>query len=327
MTTKTEYLKKPTVSVAMITYNHENYIAQAIESVLMQKTDFDFEIVIGEDCSTDRTRKIVENYQSVQPHIIRAFLRDGNLGSYHNSLAVLQACRGDYIALLEGDDYWTDSLKLHKQVAFMDSHPECSLCFHPVLWKYQDIPDKSHVHFPPGRRALYTLEDVLASKYLWIQTSTVVIRNDEKHMFPSWFIKMPMGDLPFIIMNAQKGDIGYIDEVMGCYRIHSGGTWSNSNEQHDIERMIAARDILIQNMDSKFRKILLKTRYLLYLDLLRYCLISGDHKHAKTIAIAGLRGYFLSDEKNIGGFLRLLLYIHAPRLYAFLTNSRSSRKD
>src|SRR5687768_16687744 len=111
------------VSVAMITYNHEAFVAQAIESVLMQKTDFDFELVIGEDCSTDKTREIVNGYKSKYGERIRVLLPAKNLGINRNLKQTLLACQGRYIALLEGDDYWTSSLKLQKQVNFLDTHP------------------------------------------------------------------------------------------------------------------------------------------------------------------------------------------------------------
>ena len=126
------------VSVHMITYNHERFIAQAIEGVLMQQTDFAVELVIGEDCSTDGTRAIVRRYGERYPERIRLLLQERNLGARANALATLNACRGQYIALCEGDDYWTDPTKLQKQVDFLESHPECSLCFHRVLVVYED---------------------------------------------------------------------------------------------------------------------------------------------------------------------------------------------
>ena len=110
---------RPTVSVAVITYNHEKFIGQAIESVLMQETAFVVELVIGEDCSTDGTRRIVQAYAEKYPNVIRALLPEKNLGMARNYDAVWQACRGKYIAWLEGDDYWRTPQKLQKQVALM----------------------------------------------------------------------------------------------------------------------------------------------------------------------------------------------------------------
>src|SRR3712207_1086613 len=100
------------VSVLMLAYNHEKFIAQALDSALMQQVNFDYEIVIGEDCSTDNTRDILIRYQKEYPHRIRLLLPEKNLGMHDNLIQTFKACRGDYIAFLEGDDYWTSPNKL-----------------------------------------------------------------------------------------------------------------------------------------------------------------------------------------------------------------------
>lgn len=116
--------KNPLVSVKMITYNHEPYIAQAIEGVIMQETDFPIELIIGEDCSTDRTREIVLDYQKKHPDIIRVITSEKNVGMQKNSFRTNKACRGKYIAICEGDDYWIDPLKLRKQVDFLEANSD-----------------------------------------------------------------------------------------------------------------------------------------------------------------------------------------------------------
>src|SRR5262245_24288404 len=120
------------VSVAMITYNHGNFIAQAVESILMQVVNFDYEIIIGEDCSTDETRNVVIEYRNRFPHRIKMLLHDKNVGLMQNFIQTIEACRGQYVALCEGDDYWTSPYKLQKQVDFLESHPEYAICFHNV---------------------------------------------------------------------------------------------------------------------------------------------------------------------------------------------------
>jgi len=122
-------VKTPLVSVKMITYNHEAYIAQAIEGVLQQKTDFPIELVIGEDCSTDGTREIVFDFQKKYPDIIRVITSDKNVGVKKNSYRTDKSCRGKYIAYCEGDDYWHHPQKLQKQVDYLENHPECGLVF------------------------------------------------------------------------------------------------------------------------------------------------------------------------------------------------------
>lgn len=120
----------PLLSVFMITYNHEKYIAEAIESALMQKTSFKYEIVIGEDCSTDQTRETVLEYATRYADKVKPIYQERNVGANKNAASVREACKGKYIALLEGDDYGIDPLKLQKQVDFLEAHPDFSICFH-----------------------------------------------------------------------------------------------------------------------------------------------------------------------------------------------------
>ena len=120
----------PLLSVFMITYNHEKHIAEAIESALMQKTSFKYEIVIGEDCSTDQTREIVLEYATRYADKVKPIYQERNVGANKNAASVREACKGKYIALLEGDDYWIDPLKLQKQVDFLEAHPDFSICSH-----------------------------------------------------------------------------------------------------------------------------------------------------------------------------------------------------
>ena len=115
------------VSVHMSTYNQKEYIASAIEHVLRQKTRFPFELIIGEDYSTDGTREIVFQYHGKNPQIIRVVTADANVGAAANKNRILEACRGKYIAFCDGDDYWHDPEKLQKQVDFLESHPDCGL--------------------------------------------------------------------------------------------------------------------------------------------------------------------------------------------------------
>jgi glycosyltransferase involved in cell wall biosynthesis len=122
-------MNHPLISVKMITYNHLPYISQAIEAVLKQEIKFPFELVIGEDCSTDGTRELVLNYENKYPNIIRVIKSDTNVGMKKNSLRTLMACRGKYISYCEGDDYWHNPLKLQKQAEYLEAHPECGLIY------------------------------------------------------------------------------------------------------------------------------------------------------------------------------------------------------
>ena len=208
------------LSVCMITYNHEKYIAQAIDSVLMQEVNFDYEIVIGEDCSTDNTRGILLEYQKKYPNKIKLLLRDKNLGMMHNFVNTLNNCSGQYVALLEGDDYWTDSHKLQKQVDFLETHPDFVICFHNMNIIYEDDITESQVS-NLHQNEVTNIEDIIKDWY--IMTASMVYRNNIIREFPEWYYYVKNGDYALQLMLACYGKIYYIDEVMGVYRIHAKG--------------------------------------------------------------------------------------------------------
>ena len=151
------------VSVLMVTYNHEAFIGQAIESALAQETNFDYEIVIGEDCSTDQTQEIAQEFQQRYPDRIRLLLRKNNLGGggKENFVKTYQACQGKYIAMLEGDDYWTSPHKLQTQVDFLESHPHFSLSSHNVFIHYEDKSQPDREWLGNNHKEVLTLEDLL----------------------------------------------------------------------------------------------------------------------------------------------------------------------
>ena len=123
------------VSVSVTTYNHSKFIAQALESILMQDVDFDYEIIVGDDCSTDGAREIIATYQQQFPDRIRYIFPQSNLGDRGKLMFIetIRACNGEYIAMMDGDDYWTAPDKLRRQVEYLEAHPECPMCYHNVL--------------------------------------------------------------------------------------------------------------------------------------------------------------------------------------------------
>jgi glycosyltransferase involved in cell wall biosynthesis len=242
------------VSVALKTYNHEKYIAQAIESVLMQKTNFDYELVIGEDCSTDRTREIVTGYGQKYPGRIRVLLSEQNLGGRENFIRTISACLGTYIALLDGDDYWTAPDKLQKQANFLDAHPDAAICFHKVgKLKYDRIIVKTIV--PPRNQEIHTLEDLLRHCN-FLATSATMFRRGLFGQFPEWYTKSPYGDFPLHILNALHGQIGYINERMGVYRRHSGGMWSEQPRTVKLKNTIMMHEIIDSALDFKYHDLI-----------------------------------------------------------------------
>jgi hypothetical protein len=217
----------PTVSVLMTTYNHERFIGQAIESVLMQQTKFPLEVVIGEDKSPDGTRRIAEDYQRRYPDEIHLLAREVNLGA-HNFVETYRACRGKYVAVLEGDDYWTSPDKLQTQVEALEAHSDWVMCFHTVRCVSEDGSRPPFPNPPPNWQEVSTLDDLLEINF--VPTCSVVFRNGIVGEFPKWYFSLPIGDWPFCIMLAQHGKLGYIDRVMADYRMHAGGAWTSKDE-------------------------------------------------------------------------------------------------
>jgi glycosyltransferase involved in cell wall biosynthesis len=217
--------KKPLVSVKMITYNHEPYIAQAIEGVLiMQETDFPIELVIGEDCSNDRTRDIVLDYQKKYPEIIRVITSDKNVGANKNSKRTFKACRGKYLAFCEGDDYWHHPQKLQKQVDYLEAHPEVGLVHSDVKW-HNVKTGKTIPAYYKKRKLSHNHENVLRSMIeleYHVMTCSAVVRKkllDEIHKtcqfeFSESFM---MGDAQTWIEIAYRSKVKYIDEPLATY--------------------------------------------------------------------------------------------------------------
>lgn len=218
------------VSVCVPTYNHEAYIAQMLDGALAQQTTFPYEIVIGDDGSTDAAPAIIQTYAEKYPDKIRAYLHSENLGpkvprefaGRNNVLFLLKACRGDYVALCEGDDYWTDPLKLQKQVDFLDAHPDFAICHHNVRVTYED-GSPEHLFNAPDQKGTSTIDDLLADRW-FMATASLLYRNYFlTEDFADWHAQAAAGDWALVLQLAAHGKIGYLPEVMGVYRKHRGG--------------------------------------------------------------------------------------------------------
>ena len=240
------------VTVILTTYNHEKYIEQALDSVLMQEAAFGFEIVVLEDCSTDRTRDILLAYQKRYPGKIRLILAERNQCSNKPFVMAFQAARVQYIAVLDGDDYWTSPHKLQRQVDFLDAHPECSMCFHNVTVFYEDESREPWNRNPPGQKEISTLEDLWL--HCFIAGCSPMLRQHVLDDFPDWYHSDILGDWPLYILYAERGKIGYVNEVMGAYRVHSRGIWSGLREIDKFESLILLYENLNAHLNFRYQK-------------------------------------------------------------------------
>ncbi|WP_151087658.1 glycosyltransferase family 2 protein [Hymenobacter baengnokdamensis] len=220
----------PLVSVMMVTYNQEAYIEAALDSVLVQQVDFNYEIVVGEDYSTDQTRAILRRYEQSHADRIRVLWREKNLGVSRNWDATMHQCRGTYVALLEGDDYWTNPHKLQKQVDFLEANPDFSFCFHNarVLYEGGGAPPASH-QMTQEQKPEFTLFDVTGEWH--IATGSVVYRRALMLELPEWIHQSVVVDLPLFAILGNKGRIGFLNEEMSIYRVNSGGVTQTAKKE------------------------------------------------------------------------------------------------
>ena len=211
------------VSVILVAYNHEPYIAQTLESVLAQKTAFPFEVLISEDCSTDNTRKIILEYANRYPDKIRLILSDRNVNTNLVVSRAIAVARGEYLAILDGDDYWISEEKLEHQARFLDERPGCSLCFHNV-WVTDEQERRVGTYVRPDIPKVTGLERIIESNFL--PTCSVVVRRSALGVLPSWYDEAEYGDWPLWILAARSGTIENIDEgqLLGVCRRHGRGT-------------------------------------------------------------------------------------------------------
>lgn len=219
-----QYIAKPTVSVFVLVYNHEKFLHECLNGILNQDTSFNYDICVGEDCSTDNSRSILIEYQRKYPGIFKILLHDVNVGAVQNQNALLRTCRGEYIAVCEGDDYWTDPLKLQKQVNFLQENTDCNLVYHRVMLYNEDTKVFS--------KEVLNLEEQLQKRDLrrftlegnFMHTPSVVFRNNIDYQSP--LLKEVIGDYVLWYLNGEKGLFGYIPDYMAVYRISQSGVWS-----------------------------------------------------------------------------------------------------
>ncbi len=235
----------------MPAFNHGPFIAEAIESVLRQDVDCEYEIVVGEDCSTDNTRAVAVEYARRFPDRIRLLLNERNLGMFDNDQRILQACRGEYIAWLESDDYWTSPAKLQTQVDFLDEHPDYSACFHraghvgaqvPVTWR----------DGPPFVKPYYTIDDLLAYGH-FMPSCTVVFRAAPVRTPAEWTRNTLFLETTYAARLALTGRIGFIEREMAVYRYHGTSIYARLGELGNLQAALDTHRLLGKHLDLSRR--------------------------------------------------------------------------
>lgn len=246
-----EIEKDPVMSILMMTRNHEEYLEKAIESVICQDFPYPYEILIGEDCSTDSTLDVALTLQARWPKLIRIVTAAKNVGIRSNFLRLVVRARGEYLALLEGDDYWIDPAKLRLQFNYLNKHPECALVAAKTENRIQWLPEKS----------LYCLSDVL-KRYV-VHTSTLVIRAQHLRSYPRFpdnvcWETMLLGYL------LARGTCGFLPVSLSYYRRHHGGLWHNADRMKRLEMSWQCIDALDSFFYGRFRTELIDREFWIY---------------------------------------------------------------
>ncbi len=234
----------------MCAYNHEKYIGQAIRGVMKQQTNFKYRLIIGEDCSTDNTRKIIKKYLAKYPSKIEVLFHDKNVGAYENSNALFKKCTAKYIALCDGDDFWTDKNKLQKQVDFLEKNPAYSFCFHDVFFK---IRNKKYRNYQWDAPVDSGINDLLKKGNYIVSVSILYRNHPDMLLFFQKFPDAPLGDYLLYVCAAQRGKIRFLRDRMAVYRVHTGGTWSQLGLENAFLKSLLVLEMLYDELEDQYK--------------------------------------------------------------------------
>jgi glycosyltransferase involved in cell wall biosynthesis len=225
------------LTVVILTYNLEEYIEQAVQSVLMQKVDFEYKIRISDDCSTDRTIEVIQKLRDAHPDKIELLLSKKNGGCLKNSNRAFSGITSEYISLLDGDDYWIGEDSLQKKIDFLDAHPEYTMCGAGTTMQYSDGSTKNTLNLKEDKE--YNFEEYLKGHVPYVHPSALVLRNciykngipqiyyDVEDTFENCAVR---GDEFRFMTHFEKGKLKVFSEVQSCYRIHERGIWQGASD-------------------------------------------------------------------------------------------------
>ncbi|KOS69858.1 glycosyl transferase family 2 [Lysinibacillus contaminans] len=275
------------VSINCITYNHEEFIAEAIESFLMQKTNFNYEILIHDDASTDSTAEIIREYEKKYPDLIKPIYQKENQYSKGNPVdrINMRRAKGKYIAICEGDDYWLDPYKLQKQTDYMEKHPECSLCVHGG--EVVNASEKKTISYNSANKGNkdFRVEEVIEGGGALFITNSMFYPFKFHSERPKFLDLTSVGDYPLAINLSLLGTVHYLDEFMSAYREGVSGSWTDRN-MSSLKRKTEHYDEIANMLDEvnqytnyQYENSINKRKYT---DQLFLLLEQGKFREAKT---------------------------------------------
>lgn len=311
-------MEKPVVSIICNAYNHAKYIRDTLEGFVTQKTDFPFEILVHDDASTDDTAAIIREYEEKYPQLIKPIYQTEN--QYSQKISVMRTfqlprVQGKYVALCEGDDYWTNPLKLQKQYDFMESHPEHTMCVCSTDW-YNMRSGQIEKRGCVEQDTDISLEEIILEKRGRIfQLASYFLKTEIIANYPNWRTKFPIGDYPLAVQAALSGKVHMLAEHMCVYRYYSEGSWTArmDNDAHRVrvsERMLEGLNALNEETGYQHNEVL-SQRIMAH----EYYLALTKHD-LDTIRKGKLKDYY----KSRSLMLRMsdILHCKCPKLYAFI---------
>lgn len=311
----------PAVSILVPTYNHASYIERAVRSVVRQQTTFPYEIIIGDDCSVDGTRDIVRNLCDQSPAEIRLILPDLNQGAFGNAIfrLMIDLARGQYLALIDGDDYWIARDKLQRQVELLQIAPDCSLVFHNAYNLQPDGKIDDYVRsFNIEIKERYSVEDILFQNF--IPGSSIVARADAVRDLPAELEAAPAGDWIFNVVCALRGDLAYIDERWSVRRVHPGGLFSGKTYEERLKLDIGSMRAINAYIRNSHDDALYRRRASNHLRLMTMLLEQGAYRAALAHAWT-----WVSMSAPHGGLFSLKTLTRAIALIGRIAASEASR--
>ena len=283
----------PLVSVAITAFNSADWLPRALDSVLAQRANFPFEIIIGDDCSQDATVSVANSYQERHPNVIRVLERSKNLGIQRNYYETFEQCRGRFIAWLDADDYWTDADKLAVQVETMESDDSINVCGHFVRWVSNagEVKRDRYPSIAPGR---YGLEEIIRHNFL--PSLSVMFRNGIHRDLPEWYFDLaPTTDWPIWVLAALSGSIVLLDRVMADYVLTPGSSLMGKGDLYWYETDARFYEYIETILPSKWHRLVRSEKGKRYEAISYWVGKQGDFTASRKAALRAFRAPFLMD--------------------------------
>lgn len=304
------------VSIAVTVYNLEQYIEPCINSILNQQTDFDYQIIVGEDCSTDNSRKVLLKLKDAHPNKIKLIFNNKNLGNHANWFSIFEQCETKYIGVMDGDDWWIDSLKLQKQIDFLDAHPFFSMCVTASEQRFESKNKKTNIFRASSPKNGYNIEHIIKKNF--INSSTVVFSKKFLKK-PAGYDRYPYNDWPLWVELAKKGPIGYIEDITTVYRIHKSNEYGTLNEIDKYLGSLKCRKIMLKYLKLENRLHCYHSIFTYHLRLMHIYLEQKNAQKVREYAIKSLQFIKYYQNNKLWQKIRLTYFrYYIPFIHQFI---------